>query len=195
MEIVRYGNFRCDEKNTKKQIILKNTNNNSDSYLKILNNRHFGGYKKLPHYIVNRDGSILKILDDKCVSTLINSEVDKKIIVISLENLGWLKKNSITNSYYNYLGTIYNKEVYEQLWRGGRYWEPYNETQINSLTELCNSILTENKIPKNSVTHGLQFENVENFKGIVSYSNYNIYNTELNPSFNFFGFDKKLKEL
>ena len=52
---------------------------------------------------------------------------------------------------------------------------------IKLIKEVCH----KNKIPNNFIGHNVLVEGIENFKGIVSRSNYNEYWTDVNPSFNF----------
>ena len=49
------------------------------------------------------------------------------------------------------------------------------------IKEICN----KNGIPNEFIGHNVLVDGVENFKGIVTRSNYNEYWTDINPSFNF----------
>jgi hypothetical protein len=51
--------------------------------------------------------------------------------------------------------------------------------------KLIDKVCKNNKIPNEFIGHNVLVDGIENFKGIVSRSNYNEHWTDINPSFNF----------
>ena len=128
---------------------------------------------------------------DKYSKFMCNEIVDKYSIIICMENYGWLKKNPLENSYVNWIGDIYKQKVYEKKWRDSFFWDPYNEEQMKSLSKLIIELCDEFKIPKTCLGNNVKQDGVENFKGVVSKSNFDFSNKDVNPSFDF----KLLQEL
>jgi hypothetical protein len=110
-----------------------------------------------------------------------------------LENLGWLEKKPLTNSYINWKGSIYNEQVYEKKWRDYFFWEPYTTSQIESTADLCNQLNKTLRIDNRCIGHNTKVAGIENFEGIVTKSNFDSDFTDLSPSFNFETFRKLLK--
>lgn len=178
----------------KKQIILTHTSRNINDYIVSIKNRYNGEYKKIPHYIIDREGRCLNIIPSNTYSGFMdNSSHNKKVIIISLENLGWLRKNPLNGAYVNWIGNIYNGKIYERKWRNHFFWQPYTEKQINELSKLVIKLCDEFDIPKTTIGHNVKVDKVENFSGIVTYSNYFKEKTDLNPSFDFDKFTKKIR--
>jgi len=122
-----------------------------------------------------------------------DQELDKNAIIIALENHGWLKKNALDNTFLNWVGDIYKKEVFEKKWRDQLFWDPYNEKQIEELSKLTNQLCEEFNIPKTCIDSNVRQEGVENFRGIVTKSNFDFIHKDVNPSFNFKLFKKNLE--
>lgn len=170
----------------KKQIILCHTSREVEEYLTSLEVRYNGKYDKIPNYIVDRNGKIFKLLDDFEYTNFFEYEdINKKSVIVCLENLGWLEKKPLSNEYINWKGNIYNGSVYEKKWRDYIFWQPYTEIQIEKTASLCLELIERLKINRALIGHNTKVEYVENFKGIVSRSNYDTKFTDLNPSFNF----------
>ena len=137
---------------------------------------------------------IYKILDDNQHTKFMgNDKVDKKSIVIVLENYGWLQKNALENKFLNYVGDIYKKDVFEKKWRDYLYWDKYEEKQIVGLSKLLNNICDKMNIEKECIGTNVRFNEVVDFKGIVSKSNYDFIYKDINPSFDFKLLTKLLK--
>ena len=78
----------------KKQIILTHTSRVVNDYISSLKYRYNGNNKKLPHYIIDRSGNIFNIIEPNTYSNFFdNNKLNKNGIIITLENLGWLRKN------------------------------------------------------------------------------------------------------
>ncbi len=99
VNIIEYGNFKSlGENKDKSQIILTHTSRYINDYLQSLKYRHNGDYNKIPNYVIGRDGKVLQLLGNGEYSQIFKKpEIDTKSIIISLENLGWLQKEPLTN--------------------------------------------------------------------------------------------------
>ena len=129
---------------------------------------------------------IYQLYDTNYSSNTFNDpKKDRKMIKIAIENLGWLNKNTITGYLNNWIGDPYRTEPHIRNWRNYYFWDKYNETQLQSLSELCNHLCDKHDIFKQTVPSNGYLENVDNFKGIVCKSNFSSIYTDINPSFNF----------
>lgn len=192
LEIKKYGSFKPLGKNkAKKQIILCHTSREVEEYLTSLNFRYNGNFDKIPNYVVTREGTVLELLPENTYSNFFYlDKVRKNSIIICLENLGWLNRKPLTNSYINWKGSIYKGEVHEKKWRDFFFWHPYTEIQLSNTAQLCSQLSEIFQIEKRCTGHNTKFEGIENFVGITSRSNYDTSFTDLNPSFNFELFTK-----
>ena len=120
-------------------------------------------------------------------------DIDSNAIIIALENLGWFKKNPLEECYVNWLGDIYKKEVFEKKWRDEFFWDYYSNEQIDTLIKTIEELCNNFKIPKKTLGHNVRQDGVENFRGIVSKSNFNFKYKDVNPSFDFELIKKKLE--
>lgn len=178
----------------KKQIILSDTGRGYKNYINSLKYRYNKKTPYLPNYIISKNGNTYEIMKPEKYSEFMKDiNIDKNSIVICMENNGWLKKNPLNETYVNWIGDIYKKEVYKKKWRDQFFWDMYTKKQMNSLTSLVNQLCKKFKIPKECIGHNVIFEGVEHFKGIVSKSNFDITYKDVNPSFNFIEFKKKIE--
>jgi N-acetyl-anhydromuramyl-L-alanine amidase AmpD len=179
----------------KKQILLTHTGRNVRDYISSLKYRHNGEYKKLPHYVISREGEVFELIPPDTYSKFLDvASHNKQNIIISLENLGWLKKNPLQGGYINWIGNIYKDEVYEKRWRGYFFWQPYTDEQMSSLTNLIKELCETFDIPKTSIGHNVKLDKVEKFNGVTSYSNYDKERTDLSPAFDFEQFIKNIQD-
>jgi N-acetyl-anhydromuramyl-L-alanine amidase AmpD len=170
----------------KKQILLSHTSREGAEYVTSLKTRHNGGYKKVPHYLIRKDGRVFQLLDPETYSDYLKDyNNQKQTIVITLENLGWLKKNPLNASYINWIGNIYSEGVYERKWRGHFFWDPYTDSQMESLQKLVVDLCERFEIPKTCIGHNVKVDNVEFYEGIVTRSNYSQNVTDLSPAFDY----------
>ena len=139
VNIENYGDFKSVGKNKKKrQIILTHTSREVEEYLTSLKFRYNGKYDKIPNFLITKDGKVLQLLSEIEYSNYFtNKSINKNSIIISLENLGWLEKKSLTNYYINWKGSIYNEQGYEKKWRDFYFWQLYTPHQIKMTGELC----------------------------------------------------------
>jgi len=187
VEILELNDFKPTGKNKrKKQILLTHTSRNVRDYILSLKYRYNKKNEKLPHYIISRKGDIFQIIPPDTYSKYLDvASYNKQSIIISLENLGWLKKNPLAQGYINWIGNIYKDKVHERKWRGYFFWQPYTEQQMSSLAGLITDLCERFNIPKTMIGHNVKMDKIEKFRGIASYSNYSVDRTDLSPSFDF----------
>jgi len=167
------------------RIILTNTKRAGTDFLKSLEFRNNGNYDRLPNYVILKSGELVKTLDIGVETNFLNEEeFNQNSVIICLENLGWLSKQTLSSYYLNWIG---NKTdiVFEKKWRDKFFWDTYTDKQMNTLITLCNDICDEYKIPKKFVGHNTLIDGIERFSGIISRSNFSISDTDVSPSFNF----------
>jgi hypothetical protein len=190
--------LNINKKKTKKeQILLFDTQRRYNEYIKKLKYRYNGRYEDIPHYIITKIGRVVKIFDSDYTSkTFDKKDFDNKVIKIALENLGWLNRNTITGVYTNWIDDIYRGEPFTKSWRNKFYWDTYTQSQVNVLEELCVMLCEKYNIPKNIVPSNgyVEFDKIKNFKGISYKSNFSNIYTDINPSFDFTGFLKKIDD-
>lgn len=182
-------------KTKKTQILLYDTQRRVDDFMNKLKYRKNGRYGDIPHFVVSKLGVVYQIFNTDYSSTTFNDRsLDKKQIKIAVENLGWLNKNTINGLMTNWVGDPYRSEPYIRNWRDRFYWDKYTDTQLESLSLLCDSLCDKHMIRKQIVPSQGFIENISNFDGIVCKSNFSNIYTDINPSFNFtkiFNHDKE----
>ena len=194
VDVEKYGEFKSLGKNKKKsQIILIHTSRNVENYLQSLKYRYNGKFKKIPNYIITKNGKVLQLLNNNEYSEIFPKEsIDKNSIVICLENLGWLQKEPLKDYYVNWIGDIYKGKAFEKKWRDYFFWDPYTEEQITSTVELIKKLFEETGIKKNIIGHNTKINGVEKYEGVTTRSNYDSIFTDVNPSFSFENFIKEV---
>jgi N-acetyl-anhydromuramyl-L-alanine amidase AmpD len=195
IDIIKYGDFKPLGKQKKKsQIILTHTSRNVENYLTSLRYRHNGKYKKIPNYIVTKDGRILNLLDNiEHCQFFSDTQINRNSIIICLENLGWLEKQPLENHYVNWIGDIYKGKVFERKWRDYFFWDPYSDEQLDSLTKLCKKIILDMRMSKEIIEHNTKINGIQKFQGVVTRSNFDSSFTDLSPAFDFEKFRKKIE--
>jgi N-acetyl-anhydromuramyl-L-alanine amidase AmpD len=179
----------------KKQIVLCHSSRDAKDYLNALKYRYNGNNPYLPHYFINREGEIFNLIPPDTHSKFLEVEsFNKSVIVICLENLGWMKKNPLSGAYVNWIGNIYNQGIFEKKWRNHFFWQPYTKIQIENLSLLISDICVEFNIPKTCIGHNVKVDGIEKFEGIVSKSNYDSEYTDLSPAFDFEELKKLLED-
>jgi N-acetyl-anhydromuramyl-L-alanine amidase AmpD len=174
------------KKSKKTQIFLYDTQRRVDDFINKIKYRKNGKYDDVPHFVVSKLGMVYQLFDTNHSSNTFDiPKIDKKMIKIAIENLGWLNKNTITGILNNWIGDPYRSEPHIRNWRNYYFWDKYNETQMESLSELCNHLCDKHEIFKQTVPSNGYLENVSNFKGIVCKSNFSNIYTDINPSFDF----------
>jgi N-acetyl-anhydromuramyl-L-alanine amidase AmpD len=193
-KIHQYGKFKPKGKTKQKsQIILCHSSREAEEYLASLQFRHNGKFDRIPNFFISKTGEVFQFLDEQFYTNFFNdNSINQKSIIIVLENLGWLEKKPLSNSYINWKGSIYKDKVFEKKWRDYFFWDPYTDHQVDVLSDLCLKICDDMSIEKKCSGHNTKIDGIKNFEGIVSRSNYDSRFTDLNPSFNF---EKILKKL
>jgi len=195
IDIIKYGEFKPVGKQKKKhQIILTHTSRNINDYLQSLKFRFNGDFKRIPNYIITREGKILQLLGNAEHSEYFKEpNINRNSIIISLENLGWLQKEPLTDHYINWIGDIYKGNVFEKKWRDYFFWQPYTETQIDNLGVLCKELFKSVKIKSHIVEHNTKISGIEKYCGIVTKSNFGVDYTDVSPAFKFNELLKKIE--
>jgi N-acetyl-anhydromuramyl-L-alanine amidase AmpD len=195
MEVIeKISTNNLKEEKVKNQILLTHTSRNVIDYMVSIKYRYDGNPQKLPHYIVTRDGKLIKLLEHNINSNYSNNDrVNSKSIVISLENLGWLEKVPLKKHYINWIGNIYNGEIVDRKWRDYFLWQPYTDIQLEKTAELCKELSKEMGIKLACVGHNTKVKGCESYIGILTRSNFDEFVTDLSPAFNFEMFNKLLE--
>ena len=169
----------------KKSIILGNMPISPEKNFIKWTTRYHGNYKKTAAFTIDVAGSIYNHFDPiYCSNILGNIELDKRNIVILLENEGGLVKNKVENKFIDWVGYIYNRpeNVIERRWRGHEFWAPYTAKQIDSTVKLVSKLCDEFFIKKFAVPHNTKMEDTENFEGVFYKSNLEKHYTDLSPA-------------
>jgi N-acetyl-anhydromuramyl-L-alanine amidase AmpD len=195
VDVIKYGEFKPTGKQKKKnQIILVHTSRNATDYINSLKYRYNGNFKRIPNYLVTREGKVLQLLGNVEHSDYFSEpNVNRNSIIISLENLGWLQKEQLRDYYVNWIGDIYKGKVYEKKWRDYFFWQPYTEEQLNSVVNICKELFNEMKINPKVIGHNTKINGIEKYEGVVTRSNFDTSFTDVNPSFNFEEFLKRIE--
>jgi len=94
----------------KRQIVLGNSFSESHKHIKGWLNRIGGEYKKTSMFTIDRKGVIFRHFTPDNYSDFTNNKsVDKKIISITIENQGWLQKDLVKDTYFDWVGNIYKR--------------------------------------------------------------------------------------
>ena len=195
IDIIKYGDFKPVGKQKKKhQIILTHTSRNINDYLQSLKFRFNGDFKRIPNYIITREGKILQLLGNTEHSEYFKDpNINRNSIIVSLENLGWLQKEPLTDYYINWIGDIYKGNVFEKKWRDYYFWQPYTESQIKNLGLLCKDLFENIGIKPQVVEHNTKITGVEKYGGVVTKSNFSLDYTDVSPAFKFNELLKKIE--
>ena len=187
-------NHFFNKKNKKKKIVLTNSFSKDMKFFKGWELRRNKNYKKVTPYTVDVDGTVYQHYNPEYYSNFLKlEELDKQTIPITVVNQGWLKKDSLTNKYKDWVGNIYSgDDVYNKEWRGHYMWAPYSKQQMESVANLVDYLCDKYKIERNSLSHNVMFEHSLSFKGVLSRSNFSRRFTDISPSFRFEYIDNKL---
>ena len=196
-EVIDNKNLKIVKRRTKKtQILLYDTQRRLDDFFNKLKYRNNGNYEDVPHYVISKIGTIYNIFNPQYSSkTFDEPQIDKRIIKVALENLGWLNKNTITGFLNNWIGDPYRSDPYIRNWREYYFWDKYGEQQLESTANLCEYLCDKHNIKKQIVPSQGYLENITKFNGVVCKSNYSNIYTDINPSFNFKIFFKNEKQI
>lgn len=180
------SNYSLIPNNIKEQIVLGHTSRSIKPFLDGVKVRRS---VKIPNYTIDKNGKIYNHFTPDKYSFVVPNE---KVITIFLENDGWLIKKK--KHFYNWIGDIYKGDVYEQEWRGYKYWSTYSDEQIKVLKDLIDDMCSKYSISRNAVGHNTKLLDPKIVKGILCRSNYYEEYTDLSPAFNFSTIKNKLKK-
>lgn len=170
----------------KNQILLCDTHRRINDYIHMIKYRKNGKYDDIPHYIISKNGDIYSLYDTEYYSTTFGDlKIDRRIIKIAIENLGWLNKNTVNGMLSNWIGDPCRTDPYIRNWRGHFFWDKYTEEQFETLGKLCTELCETHNINKLIVPSQGYFESASKFNGVVCKSNYSDIYTDINPSFKF----------
>lgn len=180
----------------KKSIILGNLYNSPEINFTKWTTRYNGDYKKTAAFTIDVAGCIYRHFDPTYYSNIIgNVELDKRNIVILLENEGWLVKNEKENKFIDWMGYIYNRsdEIFEKKWRNQQFWAPYSIEQVDSTINLVTKLCGDFNIKKLVIPHNTKIDDTENFEGIFYRSNIEKHYTDLSPAWSCENFKYRLE--
>lgn len=184
--VENYVSNNYQKSKTKKQIILTHTSRNITDYLNSVLYRNNGDYDKVPNFVISRNGDVYKLLPDNAYTNFFKkTDMNKNSVIISLENLGWLEKIPIETGFVNWIGDIYNGDIYEKKWRDYFYWQPYTQDQINSCIDVIREVTNSLNINQKFIGHNTKIDYAEKYEGVITYSNFSMEVTSLSPAFDF----------
>lgn len=177
----------------KKQIVLCGSLRNDNYGIIHLQHKDYGKSKKWNAFTISREGIVYQHYNPKFYSDFLGvKEIDKQAISVVLENSGGLFK-ILNNEYVNWINESCPVEnVYKQSWSNYGYWEKYSDKQFIAVLELCKRLCEEFNIRLKIIEFNLYHRETIKFNGVVSRSNYFESATDINPSFDFIDFQKKL---
>lgn len=194
-DLIKYGEFEVGNHNNKIQIILLNTLRDKETFLNSLKYRFNGKNKKIPNYLITKEGKIIQLLENtESPKFFLNNKINQNSIIVCLENLGWLQKEPLNENYINWIGDIYKGNVFEKKWRDYFFWEPYSEIQIEATAFICKKLFEEISIKKQVVGHNTKINGAERTEGVLCRSNFSQDFTDVNPSFDFELFLKYIED-
>lgn len=180
----------------KTQIILSNSFNHDMRHVIGWRNRLNGEYTKTAAFTIDVAGVIHKHFNPIYYSNYLeNQTLDKKSIVILIENDGWLQLNE-KNKFVNWFGDIYKHQtkVFTKKWRNKEYWSIYNKKQLKSAIELTKKLCLDFNIPLNVMEHNVKVNSIEEFNGVCYKGNLEKHYIDLNPSWDYQEFKKNVED-
>lgn len=199
-ELSKYNNSFNDNNFTykKNKILLLNTSMKEDDYFSRLYTQNQNNY---PHFFINEKGEMFQLYDETKYynSTITNNLlINRHSIIIAIENLGWLKQvGSIEDNdlgyvnWYNIL--VPENDVFKKDYRNQKYWHTYSKNIYTSLKLLLPHLIKKHKIKKDYIKHCFEYENIDEYEGILTRSNICSSYTDVSPAFNFNEICKLLK--
>lgn len=188
--IKEYNRYKINS--VKSQIVIATSLRKKNYDLVHLQHKEIGRTKTWNTFSIDREGKILQHYDDKYHTDFLGIKAgDKQSISIVLQNMGSLYKLP-DNTYVNWLNEKCESDrVIEKKWLGYKYWEIFDENQINALAELCSYLCEKHNIPKEVIDFRHYHKEIHKYRGIVFRSNYIEDSSDINPLINL----NKLNEL
>jgi hypothetical protein len=178
---IKKKNYFCTT-TKKKQIVIATSLRKDHHHINRWKNSNMGYSKLWSTYTIGRNGVIYQHFPPEKYSEFIGvKSVDKRIISIVLENMGYLNKNK-NDIYYNWLNEVCEKEsVGFKKYLGYDYWEKISDEQTLSMINLINFLCDKHGISKTMIDFKNQHKDTHKFNGVVFRSNY-VYDTnDINP--------------
>jgi len=143
------------------------------------------------HYVVGRDGEIAQVVKDEFRAhhagqgplpgqseevgekrRLRNRTIQPNSRSVGIEIVNWGPLEKRDNKYYTWMSNECPGEV---VYKGGRYWQAYTETQLASLINLVVHLCKKHNVPAQYPplgpgTFDPEAENLATFKGILGHS-------------------------
>ncbi len=146
------------------------------------------GKKVATAYVVDKDGTIYEYFDPKYWSYHLGGKATKNnniySIGIEIANEGALTKAGDEYFWFNGKNKYYG-DVYEQEWRGIKYWASYPSKQVMAVCELVNYLCQKFNIPKQVFNkYDFNFDLLNNYRGIISHCNVRQDKTDISVAFN-----------
>lgn len=201
IDVTKYvltSNNYIETETPKTQIIIGHTFNHDMKHYNGWLHRYNGKFKRTAAFTIDAAGFVYRHFNPKYHSRLFNNpDLDKKTIVILIENDGWLMKNGEKNEFITWIGDIYKQpnEVIEKKWRGYNHWSPYSNQQLESTVSLIKELCGEFSIPINSISHNTKIDGLLDYKGILYKSNLEKFYTDPSPAWNCEFFKHKLEQI
>jgi len=181
----------------KNRIIIGNTYSTDMRHYIGWTKRWNGEYTRTAMFTIGIDGTIYQHFSPIYYSNYMdNAELNETSITILMENEGWLIKDlTIENKFINYVGDIYNRKdsIIEKRWRNHNYWAPYSIKQIESAEALAKELCSEFEIPLKVIAHNTNFDEADNYNGILYRSNFGKYYTDISPAWDCISFKNKIE--
>lgn len=181
----------------KSRIIIGNSFSINMEHYVGWNKRWNGNYTKTAMFTIDIKGNVFQHFSPIYFSNFMeNTDLNETSITILMENEGWLIKDlSEENKFINYVGHIYNREdsVVEKRWRNHIYWAPYTKKQEESAEKLVKELCSEFEIPLRVIPHNTNFDEADNYDGILYRSNFEKYYTDISPAWDCLSFKNKIE--
>lgn len=179
----------------KKRIVLLDTLRTGMGHIDYMFDQQ--DHRRVPAFTITRDGKVYQHFNPAFYTDVLGDrDLDREAITIMLENAGWLRSILENTFFINWAGDhVHPSQVATRKWRGHDQWQVYTVEQMESLAHLILRLCD-----KFSITHQISgsntfMSNARTFQGVCSRSNFNDYNTDVNPFFNFMVLGKRLSDL
>lgn len=156
-----------------------------DEYLLSIKNRYGGSFLSTPSLTISKKGDVYQhremLSTNKC---LLGSDLNEKSIIVSFENLGFIKKS--VNNFVDWRSNQYDGEVFNKKWRGFDYWDQYTEEQFKTFNKVSNYLCNRYNINNDGIESNVYLKlNYKEVNGVFCLSNFKEHSVSLNPSFIF----------
>lgn len=180
------------EPSEKQQITLCDTFRKGMGHYYYWLNRLDGKYKSTTPFTVDKNGTIYGHYDPSYTSVILGNKVlDTNNIYISLVNEGRLYEDN--GKYFNWIGEEVDVEPFECRWRDSQLWSPYTYEQLKSVIKLCRYLCNEFSIDHKVMRSNTTYNYVDDYNGIAFKSNYGPMYKDINPSWFFSEFKKRIE--